>query len=97
MNAYCPECETELDVTTGICPACRWDPMTVRAVAAPDPEPERDMSLTERYRGTNYDISMHEAAMDEHAGVSRGRVFVIIALVAAVVLYGGVMSAMGLF
>ncbi len=97
MNAYCPECETELDVTTGICPACRWDPMAVRAVTTAPEEPEQEMSLTERYRGTSYDISMHQAAMDEHHGVSRGRVFVLISLVGAVVLYGGVMSAMGLF
>ena len=26
MSAYCPECETDLDPTTGTCPACRWDP-----------------------------------------------------------------------
>ena len=95
MNAYCPECETELDVTTGICPACRWDPLVARTVtAAKEAEPE--MSLTERYRGTNFDITLEQAAIDDRH-VSRGRAFVLIALVAGVVLYGGVMSAMGLF
>ena len=34
MNAYCPECETELDVATGICPACRWDPLVTRTVVS---------------------------------------------------------------
>ena len=97
MNAYCPECETELDVTTGICPACRWDPMTVRTLAAAEPEPERALSLTERYRGTRFDISLEQAAMDERSHVSRGRAFVVVGLVAAVALYGGVLSAMGLF
>src|SRR5688572_18187142 len=29
MNTYCPECETELDQTTGVCPACRWDPYLI--------------------------------------------------------------------
>ena len=95
MNAYCPECETELDVTTGICPACRWDPMVARSVAAPR-EAEPEMSMTERYRGTGLDIAEQQVAMENH-NVSRGRVFVLVALVAGVFLYGGVMSAMGLF
>ena len=97
MNAYCPECETELDVTTGICPACRWDPLMARAAAVEQEETDREISLTERYRGTNYDVSMHQAAMDEQAGFSRGRAFVLVGLVGGVVLYGGVMSAMGIF
>jgi hypothetical protein len=94
MNAYCPECETELDVATGICPACRWDPMMVRPTITPaDVEPE--MSLTERYRGTRYDISLEQLAMNQRSGVSRGRAFVIMTLVAAVALYGAVIGAMG--
>ena len=97
MNAYCPECETELDQTTGICPACRWDPMTVRAVAVPPEEQGPEMSLTERYRGTTYDVTLDQMTMDEHHGVSRGRSFVLVALVGGVVLYGGVISAMGIF
>ena len=95
MNAYCPECETELDVTTGICPACRWDPMVARSAAAPR-ETEPEMSLTERYRGAGFDIAEQQVAMANHS-VSRGRVFVLVALVGGVFLYGGVMSAMGLF
>jgi hypothetical protein len=96
MNAYCPECETELDITTGICPACRWDPMVARTVVETAPEPERELSLTERYRGTRFDVSSQQAAV-EGTHVSRGRAFVLIALVAGVFLYGGVMSAMGMF
>ena len=94
MNAYCPECETELDVTTGICPACRWDPMVVQTVVAPRAS-EPELSLTERYRGTRFDVS-EQVALEDHS-VSRGRAFVIIALVAGVFLYGGVISAMGMF
>jgi hypothetical protein len=97
MNAYCPECETELDITTGICPACRWDPMIARTVAPRDPEPEAELSLTERYRGTSYDVASEQAALENRVPVNRGRAAVIIALVAGVFLYGGVMSAMGLF
>ena len=95
MNAYCPECETELDITTGICPACRWDPLVARTVATPRAESEPEMSLTERYRGTRFDFSQQIAVEETH--VSRARVFVLVSLVAGVVLYGGVMSAMGLF
>jgi hypothetical protein len=93
MNAYCPECETELDITTGICPACRWDPMVARTTEAPrDPEPE--LSLTERYRGTQYEVA-DQVAVEQHS-VSRGRTFVIIGLVATVALYGGAISTMGI-
>lgn len=97
MNAYCPECETELDVTTGICPACRWDPLVARAATPRAVEPQRELSLTERYRGTQYDLSLEQAAYDQHEGVSRGRLFVLVSLAGAVALYGGVMSAMGIF
>ena len=96
MNAYCPECETELDITTGICPACRWDPLVARTVERPRTESEPEMSLTERYRGTRFDVQQQQMAMDE-THVSRARVFVLVTLVAGVFLYGGVMSAMGMF
>ena len=98
MNAYCPECETELDHTTGICPACRWDPQgaietsgvrVIRTTSAPE------MSLTERYRGTAYDFSMLSGAVGEsRASVSRARTLVIIGLVGAAVLYGVVLTMM---
>jgi uncharacterized Zn finger protein (UPF0148 family) len=96
MNAYCPECETELDQNTGICPACRWDPTVVALAAAPKAD-ERTMSLTERYRGTEYDVSLHQAAFNDATTVSRGRAFVLVGLVAGVGLYGVAMSAMGIF
>ena len=54
MNAYCPSCETELDQATGICPACRWDPFVLAAQAEVKPV-VRQRSLTEQYRGTEYD------------------------------------------
>ena len=95
MNAYCPECETELDVATGICPACRWDPLVTRRVVS-QREEEREMSLTERYRGAGFDFMEQQATMEDHS-VSRGRVFVLVGLAAGVFLYGGVMSAMGIF
>ncbi len=66
-----------------------------RTVARPAVEPEREISLTERYRGTSY-VDMQQAAVDSQPHVSRGRSFVIVALVAAVGLYGAAMSAMGM-
>jgi hypothetical protein len=95
MNAYCPDCETELDQATGICPACRWDPVIAQTVAAPRFQ-EAQLSLTERYRGTAYDISLEQATM-QHTGVSRGRAFVLLALLAGVALYGVIIGAMGVF
>ena len=99
MNAYCPQCETDLDQATGICPACRWDPAAAARAAqilqaAQDDGPQ--LSLTERYRGTRFDHSVGQVAVSD-SGVSRGRAFVAVALIAGVGLYGVVMSAMGVF
>ena len=96
MNAYCPECETELDQATGICPACRWDP-TVIALLNQSAQGESELSLTERYRGTRFEASPQQAAMSGNGSAARGRAFVVAALVAGVVLYAIVMSAMGVF
>jgi len=54
---FCPHCETQLDEATGICPACRWDPLD----APPPAAAEAKMSLMERYRGTEYDSQMTTA------------------------------------
>jgi hypothetical protein len=97
MNAYCPECETDLDGATGICPACRWDPQgavetsgyrVVRTTHSPE------MSLTERYRGTAYDFSLLSQAVEPRASVSRARSLVIIGLAGAAVLYGIILTVM---
>ena len=93
MNAYCPECETDLDQSTGICPACRWDPL-IAAKVQPAQRPERELSLTERYRGTSFDVSVGAHAVD-HGPVSRGRSFVIVSLVTGAGLYALVVSLMG--
>jgi hypothetical protein len=92
MNAYCPECETELDASSGICPACRRDPRASIAPAA-RPAPVREMSLTERYRGTDYDIRVQHIAAD--ANDTRGRMFVLVGLAAAAGLSAVAMSALG--
>lgn len=99
MNAYCPECETELDQATGICPACRWNPTAIALAAQPQHQ-EPELSLTERYRGTEYDFTLEQAAIDEavmsaSSGFSRGRAFVLVALVLGIALYGVVIAAMG--
>jgi hypothetical protein len=93
MSAYCPECETDLDQATGICPACRWDPLIVahsRPMVAEDPK----LSLTERYRGTRFDVAANDVVVGAPS-VSRGRTFVVVSLVAGVSLYGAVMMVMG--
>jgi predicted ATP-dependent serine protease len=92
MNAYCPECETDLDRSTGICPACRWDPLIATDVRTVKNTRPPEMSLTERYRGTPYDLSLMSEAATTRAAVSRGRVFVLLGLVAAGAVYGIVMS-----
>lgn len=93
MSAYCPECETDLDQATGICPACRWDPAIAASSRQVRP-PETGLSLTERYRGTQYDVSAGDTFV-RRDGVSRGRSFVIVSLLAGVALYGVVIALMG--
>jgi len=95
MNAYCPTCETELDQSTGFCPACRMDP-SIAVALRPAPPVESELSLTERYRGTRFDVSNAEAAA-HRSSVSRGRSFVLVCLVAGAALYGLVMAGMGPF
>jgi len=97
MNAYCPECETDLDRFTGICPACRWDPLLSTDVRTVKTTKPAEMSLTERYRGTPYDFSLQSEAATQHSGVSRGRVLVVVGLITGVALYGIVLSLMGPF
>ena len=94
MSAYCPECETDLDPTTGICPACRWDPYIAATVQQSTAQPEDELTLTERYRGTRFDVSVGQAG-DAGSAVSRGRAFVVVTLIAGVSLYALVMSMMG--
>ena len=94
MSAYCPECETDLDQATGICPACRWDPIVAAAAVQPAEAPAPELSLTERYRGTNFDVTVQQADAGP-SGVSRGRFFVLISLVVGVALYGVTLTLMG--
>lgn len=100
MNAYCPECETDLDPGTGICPACRWDPLLSPGALTRRNMRPAEMSLTERYRGTPYGLALDPEVLGGPAaatGISRGRVFVIGGLVLSVCIYGLVLAAMGSF
>jgi hypothetical protein len=96
MNPYCPECETELDLSTRTCPACRWSPMAARLATRPEPQ-AHEMSLTERYRGTRYDVSVQGGLSSEGHHVARGRAFVLVALVAGASLYALIVNSMGIF
>ena len=93
MNAYCPECETDLDQVSGICPACRWDPYLV--TPQPTKRPKPGESLTERYRGTPYETHWESVVTAPHATISRGRAFVIVALLALGAFYGVVFGILG--
>jgi hypothetical protein len=95
MNAYCPECETELEPTTGVCPACRWDPEVAKGYATVRRPVTQEGSISERYRGTAYDASVQYAqAVQVEQGVSRGRIFVLMGLVIGIVVYGVVLTSM---
>jgi hypothetical protein len=94
MNTYCPECETELDQSTGVCPACRWDPYLI----APKPTKvaKSEGSIAERYRGTPYDSQWQIVAADSgSSGISRARVFVITMMLAVGGFYGVILAVMG--
>ncbi len=88
---FCPHCETQLDAVTFICPACRWDPLAPPEEGAPNAE----LSLTERYRGTQYSSSVPAAPvlatqMPAHA-TSRIRTLIVVGFVALLGLYGSML------
>lgn len=90
---FCPHCETQLDAVTFICPACRWDPLAPAEDAA---QPEAALSLTERYRGTQYSSSVPAAATAlvpqapaHHAG--RMRTFILVGFLLLLGMYGSML------
>jgi hypothetical protein len=89
---FCPNCETQLDDATGICPACRWDPLDAPPPAAAAP----DVSLMERYRGTQYDSQLaiaQQLVQRRHAGpTTTARLFLLAGVLALVGIYGGIVA-----
>lgn len=89
---FCPHCETQLDAETFICPACRWDPL---APSEETHQPDAGLSLTERYRGTQYSSSPVAApVLARHqptVHASRVRTFVIVGFVALLGMYGSML------
>jgi hypothetical protein len=90
---FCPHCETQLDEATGICPACRWDPLSEPEPAAPEPV----LSLSERYRGTPYDSNAATAQLAAEdarpAGVApKAKLLLIVGVLALFGLYGGMFA-----
>ncbi|MEZ4596397.1 MAG: hypothetical protein R3C32_05860 [Chloroflexota bacterium] len=89
---FCPHCETQLDAETFICPACRWDPL---APPEADGAPEAKLSLTERYRGTQYSSSVPAApVLAQHMpaqSTSRIRTFIIVGFVLLLGMYGSML------
>lgn len=89
---FCPHCETQLDAETFICPACRWDPL---APADEAQRPDAGLSLTERYRGTEYSSSVPAgpvlAQQAPTHSTSRVRTFVIVGFVALLGMYGSML------
>ena len=88
---FCPHCETQLDEATGICPACRWDPLDVPPAAPPEPE----VSLMERYRGTEYDTQQAatSAMVDQRrtsGPTTKAKVLLLIGVLILFGLYGGI-------
>jgi hypothetical protein len=95
MNAYCPECETELEPISGICPACRWESGFSKGYGTVRSTQTNEGSISERYRGTAYDASVHLAqAANVEPSVSRGRLFVVVGVVIGIVVYGVVLTSM---
>ena len=89
---FCPHCETQLDDATGICPACRWDPLDVPPPAPAEPE----LSLMERYRGTEYDsLVVASSGLVEHRATgptTKARLFLLGGVLALVAIYGGIVA-----
>lgn len=87
----CPQCETELDQSSGICPACRWD--SSQRTMAPSPEAVDVSSFSDRYRGTEYE---GEALPTEDVGTdtTRTRLLLLVSLAGVLGLFYIVAQAM---
>lgn len=91
---FCPHCETQLDDATGICPACRWDPLEEKPAEAAAPA----VSLMERYRGTEYDsldaMALAEAAARRRAPgpTVKAKMVILAGVLALVGIYGGMVA-----
>jgi hypothetical protein len=100
MNPFCPLCETDLDPVSGACPACRWQHATVATAPAARAAPvRRPTSLTERYRGTEWDTSMHTsgtATVRSPSGIPKARLLLVVGLFAVGGIYGAIMTMMGM-
>lgn len=95
MNAYCPLCETDLDPRSGVCPACRWQNAAILSVARPGAAAR--MTLTERYRGTEWDSSLAggTVTVPRHGGIPRGPAMLLVGILALGGVYGAIMAMMG--
>ena len=89
---FCPHCETQLDDATGICPACRWDPLDVPPPAPAEPE----LSLMDRYRGTQYDseaaASLALLERRPTGPTTKARLVLLAGVLALVGIYGGIVA-----
>jgi hypothetical protein len=90
---FCPHCETQLDAVTFICPACRWDPLAPKDEAA---NPEAGLSLTERYRGTQYSTSVAPSpamadAVSPPQSSSKVRTFILVGFLLLLGMYGSML------
>ena len=89
---FCPHCETQLDEATGICPACRWDPLELPPPAAPTPQ----LSLMERYRGTEYESQVVTAQMmaprRPQGPTAKVKLLMLAGVLVLIGLYGGMLA-----
>lgn len=92
MYANCPDCETKLDQHSGICPACRWDPILS---FGPLYGAESDENLADRYTSADLDAGWLTATATR-SPISRSRAIILMGLVAMATLYGIVLSVLGM-
>jgi hypothetical protein len=96
MRTHCPLCDTRLDPASGECPACHWQAANLIVTRTPASVPP--VSLTERYRGTEWDSTLgQEDLLRPHVegGFPRARIMLVVGIVAAATVYGTIVVAMG--
>jgi hypothetical protein len=92
MYANCPDCETQLDQHSGICPACRWDPiLSVEPIYGYEPE----SALAERYDVSDL-VANWSTAAASRSPISRSRAVILFGLVSMATLYWVVLSLLGM-
>jgi hypothetical protein len=89
MPTTCPRCASALNVSEALCARCGWNAPYLIRRSVPR---EAERSYADRYRGTSYDTQPFVAVAPAE-GLTRGRLFVIVAFASLTALAAAIVLA----